>query len=370
MTRPLPRCLCCRGDHVGSLLRPSALKQAFRQHARHEIGDDEFVRVQDSAIRDVVRLQEQVGLKVVNDGEYRRGSYWSRFVERTQGLTIKDASFTFHDDEGNETGFTAPYAQGTVSRGGPITVDEYRFVKPLTDRIVKVTMPAPSTMHLYRVDDWASPAAYTDAAAFFRDLGRVYQQEIAELAALGLRYVQLDEVALAMLCDPKVRDKVRSFGIDPAGLVDLYVDAINEALAGKPDDMFVGIHMCRGNFKGRYLSEGGYDDVAEKLFGRANATHFLLEYDTPRAGDFAPLRHVPKNKGVVLGLISSKTAQLESIDDLRRRVDEASTHIDADRLAISPQCGFASTVAGNPITEADMRAKLELVVQAADRIWG
>lgn len=369
MTRDRLGCLCCRADHVGSLLRPAALKQAFRQHARKEIGDAEFTRTQDDAIRGVVALQREVGLQVVNDGEYRRGSYWSRFVELTDGLTIKDASFTFRDDEGNETGFTAPYARAKVSRKGPITIDEFRFVKPLTDAIAKVTMPAPSTMHLYRVDDWADPAVYPDAREFFRDLGKVYQQEIAELASLGARYVQLDEVALAMLCDPKVRERARSLGVDPAGLVDLYVDAINEALIGVPDGMYVGIHMCRGNFKGCYLSDGGYDDVAEKLFGRANATHFLLEYDTPRAGDFAPLRHVPKNKGVVLGLVSSKVPQLESMDMLERRVAEASRHVDMDRLAISPQCGFASTVAGNPITEADMRAKLERVVHAADRIW-
>ncbi len=368
MTTPRIGCLCCRADHVGSLLRPAALKTAFRQHTRHELGDQDFVRIQDEAIRDIVALQHEVGLGVVNDGEFRRGSYWSRFVELTDGLTVKDASFTFRDDEGNETQFTAPYAESKVSRSGPITVDEYRFIKPLTDRIGKVTMPSPSTMHFYRVADWASPQAYTNARDFFRDLGRVYQQEIAELAAAGIRYVQLDEVPLAMLCDPRVRDKVRAYGLDPAELVDLYVDALNDAVAGRPDDMYVGVHMCRGNFKGRYLSEGGYDDVAEKLFGRAQVSHFLLEYDTPRAGDFAPLRFLPANKGVVLGLISSKTAELESMDMLARRIDEASKFVDADRIGISPQCGFASTVAGNPVTTDDMRAKLALVVEAADRL--
>jgi 5-methyltetrahydropteroyltriglutamate--homocysteine methyltransferase len=363
------RCLCCRADHVGSLLRPAALKLAFKQHSQHQLSDSDFARIQDESIRDVVKMQEDAGLQVVNDGEYRRGSYWSRFVQLTDGLTVKPASFTFHDSEGNETEFTAPYAERKVSRKGPITVDEYKFIKPLTDRIAKVTMPSPSTMHFYRAADWAAASAYTDSKQFFHDLGRVYQQEIAELAASGLRYVQLDEVPLAMLCDPKVREKVRSFGLDPAALVDLYVDALNEAVRNKPAGMFIGVHMCRGNYKGRYLSEGGYDDVAEKLFGRANVTHFLLEYDTARAGDFAPLRYLPKDKGAVLGLISSKIPQLESVEMLARRVDEATRYVDADRLAISPQCGFASTVAGNPITEADMRAKLDRVVEAAAQIW-
>jgi 5-methyltetrahydropteroyltriglutamate--homocysteine methyltransferase len=363
-----PQCLCCRADHIGSLLRPSALKNAFRAKARNELTDSQFTRIQDDSIRSVVQLQEQVGMPVVNDGEYRRGSYWSRFVERTEGLTIKDASFRFRDDQGNETDFTAPYAAGKVSRKGAITVDEFKFVKSLTKSIIKVTMPAPSTMHLYRVNDWADPKAYVDAKQFFSDLGKVYQQEIAELAQAGCNYVQIDEVALAMLCDPKVRERVSALGADPSALVDLYVDAINEAVSNRPAGMYMGVHMCRGNFKGRYLSDGGYDDVAEKLFGKANVTHFLLEYDTARAGDFAPLRYMPKNKGVVLGLISSKTAQLESLDDLARRAEQAARFVDADRLGISPQCGFASTVAGNPITEDDMRAKLELVVKAADRI--
>lgn len=359
-----------RADHVGSLLRPPALRQAFRQSARKEIDQAEFTRIQDEAIRDVVALQESVGLDVVNDGEFRRGSYWSRFCDCCAGLRIREASFRFRDDQGNETDFTAPYAEQKVSRAQPITLDEYRFVEPLTSKLVKVTMPSPSTMHFYRLADWADPTVYASADQFFADLGEVYRQEIAELAAAGLRYVQLDEVPLAMLCDPAVRERVRAFGADPAELVDRYVDALNQAVSGRPADMFIGVHMCRGNYKGKYLSEGGYDDVAEKLFGGADVNHFLLEYDTPRAGDFAPLRFLPAHKGVVLGLISSKLPALESIDDLRRRIDEAERYVGADRLAISPQCGFASTVGGNDLREDEMRAKLDRVVQAAQTIFG
>ncbi len=358
-----------RADHVGSLLRPDALRQAFRRSARGELDAASFGRIQDDAIRDVVALQASVGLNVVNDGEFRRGSYWSRFCECCNGMRIREASFRFRDDEGNETDFTAPYADAKISRREPITVDEYRFVKPLTDRMVKVTMPSPSTMHFYRLSDWADQAVYPDAQAFFADLSKVYRQEIAELAASGLRYVQIDEVPLAMLCDPVVRERVRSFGVDPASLVDLYVDALNQAVRDRPADMYVGVHMCRGNYKGKYLSEGGYDDVAEKLFGGADVNHFLLEYDTPRAGDFAPLRFLPKHRGVVLGLISSKLAALEPLDTLRRRADEASRFVSADRMAISPQCGFASTVGGNDMSGDQMRAKLERVVEAGERLF-
>jgi len=274
---------------------------------------------------------------------------------------VKDALFTFHDAEGHETNFTAPYVSGKVSRSEPITLDEWGVGN------TKMTMPAPSTMHFYRFTDWGS--AYDRAEAFFRDLGRVYQAEIADLAARGCRYVQIDEVAVAMLCDPAVRERVKSAGEDPDRLVDLYVDAINEAVKGRPKNVTVGVHVCRGNYKGKYLSEGGYDSVAEKFLGGTNVDHFLLEFDTPRAGGFAPLRFVQKGKGVVLGLVSSKPPQLEKLDDLRRRADEAAKYIDQDRLAISPQCGFASTMGGNPVTEADERAKLGLCVDAARQIW-
>ena len=359
-----------RADHIGSLLRPPKLRQAFRRHLSEGLDDAEFTAAQDEAIRDVVKLQEDCGLGVVTDGEFRRISYWEKFVRLTAGLVVKEAVFKFHDDHGHEADFTAPFAEGRVSRRGPITLDEFEFVKGLTQAVPKITMPAPSTMHLYRFSDYAAPGLYRDPAEFFRELGRVYQEEIAGLAAAGARYVQLDEVALAMLCDPSARARVKAGGQDPEKLVDMYVDAINEAVRNCPANMVVGVHMCRGNYKGKYLSEGGYDSIAEKLFNRAKVNHFLLEFDTPRAGDFAPLRLVPKTKGVVLGMVSSKVPQLETVDDLRRRADEAAKYVDPLQLAISPQCGFASTMGGNPVTEADERAKLRLCVEAASRIWG
>ena len=359
-----------RADHIGSLLRPPKLRQAFRRHADGKLDDAAFRAVQDEAIRDVLKLQEDCGLEVVTDGELRRISYWEKFVRLTRGLVVKDAMFTFHDAHGHESAFTAPYVQAKVGRSEPITLDEYRFASPLTRATQKITMPAPSTMHFYRFTQWAVPGVYANACEFFADLGKVYQGEIADLARAGCRYVQLDEVALAVLCDPAAREQVKAAGGDPEQLVDLYVDAINEAVKGLPAGIVVGIHMCRGNYKGMYLSEGGYDSVAEKLFERANVNHFLLEFDTPRAGTFTPLRFLPKTKGVVLGMVSSKVPQLESIDSLRRRADEAAKYVDPARCAVSPQCGFASTIGGNPVTEADERAKLRLCVDAARAIWG
>jgi methionine synthase II (cobalamin-independent) len=358
-----------RADHIGSLLRPPALRQAFRQHAAEEISDGEFARVQDQCIRDAVHMQEAVGLEVVTDGEFRRGSYWGRFVERTQGLEVRGALLKFRDDQGHEVDFTAPYATAPLRRTQPLALDEYEFLRDATKVTAKVTLPAPSTMHFLRFSDFADRSAYPDADRFFADLVAVFAQEIADLVRAGCRYLQIDEIAIALLCDPTLRDRIKADGGDPDALVERYIDLINGAVAGCPPDVVVGVHMCRGNFKGRYLADGGYESVAERFFARTNANHFLLEYDTPRAGDFAPLRFVPKGKGVVLGLVSSKTPVLEETDALKRRVDEASRHIELDRLGVSPQCGFASSAAGNPLSEADQRAKLARVVEAAHAIW-
>jgi 5-methyltetrahydropteroyltriglutamate--homocysteine methyltransferase len=363
------RCPPFRADHIGSLLRPDILRQAFRRHAAGEISDDAFAAIQAQCIREVVQLQEDCGLPVATDGEFRRASYWARFVERTEGFTIRPAVLTFRDDHGHEVAFTAPYAAGKLRRTKPLALDEFLFLRGCTNLTPKITLPSPSTMHFYAGRDYADPAVYADDTAFFADLNKTFRDELAELAKAGCKYIQLDEVAIALLCDPMIREKVEALGSDPDRLVDLYIHAINQAVAGLPSDVVIGVHMCRGNYKGHYLGAGGYDSVAERFFAGTDVHHFLLEYDTPRAGDFNPLRFVPKGRGVVLGLISSKTPVLEGIDALKRRAEEASRHIDLDRLAISPQCGFASSVAGNPVTEADQRAKLQLVVEAARAIW-
>ncbi len=357
-----------RADHVGSLLRPPALRQAFRDYQAKRIDDAHFAQIQDRCIREVVDLQQATGLEVVTDGEFRRGSYWGRFVERIDGFVIKPALFKFRDDHGHVVDFTAPYAERKLQRSQPLALDEFIFLRDIAKATPKITLPAPSTMHFYRSTDYASKAAYADDAAFFADLCRIFREEIANLTKAGCRYIQLDEVAIALLCDPSIRKQVEDAGQKPDALVDLYIEAINDAIAGAPAGTVFGVHMCRGNFKGHYLGAGGYESVAERFFSNTKVNHFLLEYDTERAGDFRPLRFV-KDKGVVLGLVSSKVAALEPLDALKRRIEEASRYIDLDRLAIGPQCGFASTVAGNPVTEEDEQAKLRLIVDAAKAIW-
>ena len=318
-----------RADHVGSLLRPPELRQAYRDRQARRIDDEYFAQILDRCIRDVVALEEAAGLQVVTDGEFRRGSYWGRFVERIDGFVIRPAAFKFRDDHGHEVEFTATYAAGKLSRLQPLALDEFTFLRDATKATPKITLPAPSTMHFYRCTDFGDAAAYATVENFFADLTRIYRDEIAALADAGCRYIQLDEVALALLCDPAICARVEAAGARPDRLVDLYIECLNEAVSGAPPDVVFGVHMCRGNFKGRYLGAGGYESVAERFFSRARVNHFLLEYDTARAGDFSPLRFV-KDKGVVLGLISSKTPTLESIADLKRRTEEAARYIDLE----------------------------------------
>ncbi len=359
-----------RADHVGSLLRPASLKQASKDLAAGLIDAAGFARAQDTAIRSVVAMQEEVGLEVITDGEFRRRSYWGRFVERCRGFAIKPAVFRFRDDHGHEVDFTATYAAGKLQRVQALATDEFTFTKSVVGKAMpKITLPAPSTMHFYRCPDYADPTVYADLDSFFADLTQIFREEIAALAEAGCRYIQLDEVAVAMLCDPAIRETIERAGQNPDLLVDAYIDAINQSVRDAPSGMLIGIHMCRGNFKGHYLSKGGYLSVAERFFARTNCTHFLLEYDTERAGDFEPLRYVPADKGVVIGIMSTKTGDLESLDLLKRRTVEAARCIDHQRLAIGPQCGFASTVAGNPLTEDQQRAKLTRLVEAAAVLW-
>jgi 5-methyltetrahydropteroyltriglutamate--homocysteine methyltransferase len=354
---------------VGSLLRPAPLRRAFRRHAAKDITAEEFRQVQDQCIRAAVRMQEEIGLKVVTDGEFRRASYWANFLEGVEGLGLRTATLPFRDDQGHQLEFIAPRAMARLRRKQPIAVDEFRFLRAATRETPKVTLPSPSTMHFYGSDDFGAPPPYRDLETFFSDLAEIYAAEIAELAAAGCHYLQIDEVAVALLADAAIRGSVERAGASPDRLIDLYIEATNRSVARRPADLVVGVHVCRGNYKGHYLAQGGYEAIAERFFGRTEANHFLLEYDTARAGDFSPLRFVPANKGVVLGLVSSKTPALEDLDTLKRRVEEATKYIALDRLAISPQCGFASSAAGNPLTEEEQIAKLKLVVTAAEAIW-
>jgi 5-methyltetrahydropteroyltriglutamate--homocysteine methyltransferase len=359
-----------RAEHVGSLLRPRALRDAFRARQAGRTDAAAFEETMAHCIRDAVAMQESVGLRVVTDGEFRRGSWFFGFVQAVEGFAVRPAEFAFHDAAGGSLAFETGYAASRLRRTHGIVTDDYRFLKTATRRTAKVTIPAPSVSHFFRPGDPFDRAVYSEAEAYWDDLVAIYREEIAELGRLGCTYVQLDEVPLAMLSDGNVQDTLRGAGQDPAALLDTYIAKANAALAGRPAGMKAAMHLCCGNYKGMWMAEGGYDWVAERLFGEVDVDGFLLEYDTPRAGDFAALRFLPHGKTAVLGLVSSKTAALESKDSLKRRIDEAARHAPLGQLALSPQCGFASSAGGNPIGEDDQRRKLALVVEVANEVWG
>jgi 5-methyltetrahydropteroyltriglutamate--homocysteine methyltransferase len=359
-----------RADHVGSLLRPQELKNAFRDIGRGTITQNQFAEIMDRSIREAIRMQGDAGLKSITDGEFRRGSWFFGFVQAVDGLTVKDSLFDFRDSSGGHATFQTAYVEAKLRRTRGITTDEFSFAKANTGHTPKVTMPTPSLVHFFRLDQAMDRSVYPDPEEFWTDLIAVYREELAALAALGCRSVQLDEVPIAMMCDPNVRAKVQKAGIDPNELLDTYIDAINAIARRRPDGMTLALHLCKGNYKGHWMAEGSYEAISEKLFNEAEVDTFFLEYESERAGNFEPLRHVPKNKNVILGLISSKTPQLEKLDALKRRIEEAGRFIALDQAGVSPQCGFASSVGGNPLSIDDERHKLHLVVDLARAVWG
>ena len=359
-----------RAEHVGSLLRPKQLTRAFRSFSKGELDGDAFREIQDRAIRDVVAMQEEIGLEAVTDGEFRRASYWSHFVETMDGLSVNAAAFKFTDGAGGEQEFLAPKITGRLHWPGSASAHEVAFLASVTKVTPKVTLPSPPTMHFWDPERGLGDGVYADREEAFADLAALYRQEIKALYERGARYVQLDEVPLAMLCDPTIQDKVRGFGEEPKDLIDAYIRLFNDALAETPADLTTAMHFCRGNFKGQWLSEGGYEVVAERVFSEIRVDALFLEYDSPRAGDFEPLSQVSPSKTAVLGLVTSKVPQLEDAEDLKRRIDAASRFLPLEQLGLSPQCGFASTVAGNPVTVDDERRKLALIVDVARDVWG
>jgi 5-methyltetrahydropteroyltriglutamate--homocysteine methyltransferase len=363
---PTPR---FRAEHIGSLLRPKALAQASRAYRAGLLMPDALETVRDQALRDAVALQEQLGFEAVTDGEFERASYWSHLVGAVANLTVRPSLFDFRDGEAAKQPFIAPYAAGRLGRNRSLSSDAFAALAKLTRRTPKITLPSPSTLHFWRGRDSFNKTAYRNLDSFFAELAGLYRAELADLARLGCSYVQLDEVPLALLCDEQVRTALRQRGEDPDLLVGFYIDAINQALRDRPATMTVGLHMCRGKFRGQASAEGSYEAVAERVFGEVAVDHFCLEYDSPRAGDFAPLRFVAAGKGVVLGLVCSRSPVLEPLDALRRRVDAASRQLPLERLAVSPQCGFAGAPAGTPLTADDQKRKLGLVVELARKVW-
>lgn len=363
-----------RADHVGSLLRPPKLLEARAQHAAGAIDADELRGIEDDAIRNVVRMQADVGLRSATDGEFRRTSWHMDFIYQLQGVSRTDENIAVHfRNAAGDLDFTsaALAVDGRIGLDHAIFGDDFDFLASVvTDATPKLTIPSPSMVH-YR----GGPAAidktvYPDEEQFWHDLSSAYAKQVSLLADRGCRYLQLDDTSLAYLNDPAQRAELTAKGADAEHQHERYIRQINKAISGRPEDMKITTHMCRGNFRSSWTAEGGYDFVAEALFGELDVDGFFLEYDDIRSGGFEPLRFVPPGKQVVLGLVTTKRAQLESKDDLKRRIDEAAKFVPLEQLCLSGQCGFSSTVEGNDLTIEDEIAKLRLIVETAEEVWG
>ncbi len=364
-----------RADHVGSLLRPPQLLQARERHAKGEIDEEELRGVEDEAIREVVKLQEDAGLRSATDGELRRASWHMDFIYQLGGVSkVMDSSLkvAFHNEQG-EVEFAPPSMRvgERISLEHTIFGEAFRFLRgQVSAATPKLTIPSPSMVHYRGGRASIDAAVYPDIEQFWADLVAAYAEEVRRLGELGCSYLQFDDTSLAYMNDPKQREHVAAIGGDPEHQHEVYIRHINQALAHRPAGMTVTTHMCRGNFRSSWAAEGGYDFVAEALFGELQVDGFFLEYDDERSGTFEPLRFVPKGKQVVLGLVTTKRPQLEDKDVLKRRIEEASRYVELDQLCLSPQCGFSSTVEGNLLTQDEEIAKLRLIVETAEEVWG
>jgi 5-methyltetrahydropteroyltriglutamate--homocysteine methyltransferase len=361
-----------RADHIGSLLRPPELLALRRRFADGEASAADLQVAEDAAVAAAIAMQARVGMKVVTDGEYRRAAYHDFFFEHLGDVTIGFPPVDAADARDGAKRATQPIAivKSALRWTAPIHDGEVAFLKRHSAALPKITLPGPCTLHFRGgAPEILRHGAYTDIDAFWSDIVDAYASELEAIAAAGGSYVQIDETAFAKFADPDVRAVLAARGEDWQETIDLYIDVTNRVLARAPAGLHIGMHLCRGNRGGHFHTEGGYDVIAEKLFNALDFPFYFLEYDSPRAGDFSPLRHLPEDKSVVLGLVSTKSAVFETKDDLKRRIDAAGEFVDAKRLAISPQCGFASVSTGNPITPDIQEAKLRLVVEVADEVW-
>jgi len=362
-----------RADQVGSLLKPRALIEAWKAREKREIAEDKFREIEEAAVRAVVKLQEELGFKSVTDGEFSRSGWQRDFLVGFANVKIVPTSvkMRFHTEDG-ATDMIPPglFVAGKLARPRPIFIDAFRFLRSVTYAVPKITIPSPSLMHFRGGRKSVDETAYPDIEEFYADLARVYAEEIADLGRNGCTSLQIDETNFAYLCDPRLREQVRAIGEDPDQLPHTYARLINNSIAGKPANMTVCMHLCRGNANSAWVAEGGYEPVAETLFNEIGITGYFLEYDSDRAGGFEPLRFVPKGKIVVLGLVTTKKGKLETKDELKRRIDEAAKFLPLEQLALSPQCGFSSTLEGNKITVEEEIAKLKLIVDTARDVWG
>ena len=361
-----------RADHVGSLLRPQALLQAREQFKQGQISAEALRAVEDEAIRGAVKLQESVGLRSVTDGEFRRTYFHVDFLTQLEGVVEKGGiPVKFHKANG-EVDYAPPVMQVTqkVRHVKPIQRRDFEFLKSVTRATGKVTIPSPTMLHFRGGRSAISREAYPELEQFYADVAAAYADELESLADAGCTYVQLDDTNLAYLCDARQREGAKQRGDDPDELPRTYAKLINAAIAKRPKGMTICVHLCRGNFRSSWAAEGGYEPVARVLFNELNVDGYFLEYDDARSGDFGPLRHVPKNKTVVLGIVSTKLGTLESKDEVKRRIDEAGKYLDLNQACLSPQCGFSSTVHGNDLAVEMQSAKLRLVTDVARDVWG
>jgi 5-methyltetrahydropteroyltriglutamate--homocysteine methyltransferase len=361
-----------RADHVGSFLRPPALLAAREQHKAGSLTASQLRDVEDSAIREIVRMQEDVGLCSATDGEFRRTYFHIDFLEQLEGVDTQGGMTISFRRKDSNVDFAPPVMHVTdrIKHRAPIQLRDFQFLKSVTKLRPKVTIPSPTMLHFRGGRAAISQDAYPDLELFYSDVAAAYKSELRTLGEAGCTYVQLDDTNLAYLCDSKMREGARARGDDPSELPRRYARLINAAIDGRPSGMTTAVHLCRGNFKSAWAAEGGYEPVAEVLFNELQVDAYFLEYDDVRSGDFAPLRFVPKGKMVVLGLVSTKLAALESKDEIKRRIDQAARLVPLEQLCLSPQCGFSSTVHGNEITQEVQRAKLGLVVEIAHEVWG
>jgi 5-methyltetrahydropteroyltriglutamate--homocysteine methyltransferase len=359
-----------RADHVGSLLRPAPLKEARAKREKGEITQDQLKAVEDREIEAAIRKQEAIGLQSVTDGEYRRAFWNYDFLGKLDGVEayLGERKIAFQGIQPKPMMLRVVGKLGAFS-GHPM-IDHFRFVQTHTRATPKMTIPSPSSLH-FRYGRSAVPEAiYPSMDDFYRDLGATYRQAVRAFADAGCRYLQLDEVNFTYLCDPDLRAHVSRRGDNPDELPQIYARMINAAISDIPPDMTISMHLCRGNFQSTFVAKGGYEPVAEILFNDIKVNAYFMEYDTDRAGGFEPLRFVPKDKTVVLGLVTSKSGALESKDELKRRIEQASKFVALDQLCLSPQCGFASTEEGNILAEDEQWAKLRMIVELADEVWG
>ena len=366
-----------RAEHVGSLLRPDALLQSRNKWKTGELSAEELRIHEDACIKDAVKLLEDTGIETITDGEFRRESFHVDFIGKIKNVSSSwdfDAAVKLgeeHTAGENKQMPYIPYIDGKIDRpDGGIEVENYKYTASLTKRTVKIAIPSPTMTHFRGGRDAIDKDAYPEMDNFFNDLARIYREELADLAAVGCRYVQFDDTNLAYLCDEKMRENARQLGEDPDELPTTYASLINASVKERHPDQVVCIHLCRGNAMSQWFASGDYEPVADKLFNLTDVDGYFLEYDDNRSGGFEPLRFVPKgNKIIVLGLVTTKQGELENKDDLKRRIDEASKFVDLEQLALSPQCGFSSNAIGNKVSVEDETAKLRLVIETAEEVW-